>query len=125
MTNKIIVRENLTDGFFRLLVLPRPFTNGEEEMECWRAEIERKARFYLSAMYGEENVNVEAINIVLKNDVWISGNLYTYTLFGGVCVPYYEWIYDEEFYTNSHVYSYNRVTKTYYTVERDFVSEGA
>ena len=72
---------------------------------------------FLISIYGEEKINLDAIDAKLQiasnektfeNTCTLSyGNLYTYVLLNNICIPYYEWIYDSHYFGNEYVYTLN------------------
>jgi len=70
-------------------------------------------RFFINK-YGEENVHLDALHIevsIVCKDPSISylwfGNLYSYVLLSGVCMPYCDWIYENRYYGEDYIYEYD------------------
>jgi len=84
----------------------------------------RIARKYLANTYGEDNVIAEAVHVgicieqtidgalKLSNTNLAYGNLYTYVLISGICVPYFDWVYEDVFVTEDYTYRFDSLTAT-------------
>jgi len=107
MTNEIPILDDLLPELLKHVeYLPE---------EGVRALTRERAKEFFIGKYGEENINLEAIDVrgsfegTEKDKICYTllfGNLYSYVLANGECIPYHSWIYDREYHGRKYVYEW-------------------
>ena len=112
--SKIIYHKNAKyeDELLDLLLDPgaRVGLTAEREKEITQA--------FLTSKYGVGVLNRDAINAqaVIEQSIeeppsgpyLMYNNLYTYVLLQGICIPYYDWIYETEYVGPDYIYKWDR-----------------